>query len=476
MRHVHVLRVGLAVLCLVGLTVVGMAAEMGLTATPAGRHAQAWLAALDSGDEATLRKMVREHFAAAALAATPLEARVARLHQIRASSGGGLTLERVVEATDRFVRLVAKDRGGSWVWLDFECEDKAPFGLVGVRMSQVLDPGTVQPRPPALSAAELPARFDDYLAERAKAGEFSGVVLVARNGTSVFRKAYGVAERRFDVPVREDTRFNLGSLCKLFTKLAVAQLAERGRLGLDDSLARWLPDWPAESGRRITVNMLAEHRAGTTDFFNDRYRAMDRSTLRHNRDYVPLFRDDTLWFEPGTSQRYSNGGYVLLGEVVAKASGEDYYDYVRKHVFEPAGMTATDSYEADDPTPNLAMGYYPEGPGNVRENVYTRPARGSAAGGGYSTADDLLRFEQALRGAKLAGPAWSLWVLGGPRPGAGPGAGPMPDDYAMGGGAPGIAASLTHHGEWTLVFLSNLDRRLMPGVEEHLQDWLERVE
>jgi len=272
----------------------------------------------------------------------------------------------------------------------------------------------------------LPGRFDAFLSERAKTDEFAGVVLVARNGTPVFRKAYGIAERRFGAPVREDTRFNLGSLCKLFTRLSIAQLAEQGRLRLEDTLERWLPDWPKESGRKITLDMLAEHRAGTTDFFNERYRQMNHAALRHNRDYLALFREDPLWFEPGTSQRYSNGGFVLLGEVVAQASGVDYYDYVRGHVFAPAGMKDTDSFEADEPTPNVAMGYYREDGGPLRENVYTRPARGSAAGGGYATADDLLRFEQALRGAKLAGPAWSRWVLGGPKPGPGPPTAPCP--------------------------------------------------
>jgi CubicO group peptidase (beta-lactamase class C family) len=443
--------------------------------TPASRHAQAWLRAFGSGDEQAMRKMLRGHFAARALAATPVEERLARLRRTRSQAGGGFTPVRVVEADAGFVRLVAKDGTGGWAQLDFLCEERPPFGLTGVRLGEIGDPDAVGPRPPALPAADLPARFDAYLAERTQAGEFAGVVLVARNGTPVFRRACGIAERRFGAPVREDTRFNLGSLNKLFTKLAVAQLAEAGRLRLDDTLSRWVPDWPGESGRRITLAMLAEHRAGTTDIFNERFERMDRSTLRHNRDYVALFRDDSLWFEPGTSQRYSNGGYVLLGEVVGKASGEDYYDYVRRHVFEPAGMKGTDSYAADDPTPDVAMGYYREGDGPLRENVFTRPARGSAAGGGYSTADDLLRFEQALRGAKLAGPAWSRWVLGGPPPGAAPAAAPLPDAYSMAGGAPGISASLTHSGEWTLVVLSNLDRDIMGKVERRLQEWLEVV-
>ena len=89
--------------------------------------------------------------------------------------------------------------------------------------------------------------------------------------------------------------------------------------------------------------------------------------------------------------------------------------------------------------------------------------------------DDLLRFEQALRGAKLAGPAWSRWVLGGPLPGSASSDGPMPDAYSMAGGSVGISASLAHRGEWTLIVLSNLDRGIMGKVESQLQEWLDGV-
>jgi CubicO group peptidase (beta-lactamase class C family) len=465
-----------AALCLVlaGPPAFAADAPVKLPDTAAGRHAGAWLAAVGSGDEAVLRGMLEQHLAASALAGRPLGDRIARLRDL-GEREGSLTPVRVVEADQDFARIVVRNAHGGWLALDFECEAQAPFGLLGVRVDLVDAPEAVEPRGPALDAAALAAKFDSLLSARAAADAFSGVVLLARRGTPVFEKAYGLAERRFAVPNRTDTRFNLGSINKIMTKVAVAQLAEAGRLRLDDHLDRWLPDWPQESGRTITIEQLVEHRAGTTDFFNPRFQAMDRSTLRHNRDYVALFRDDSLWFEPGTSQRYSNAGYVLLGEIVAKASGEDYYDYVRGHVLEPAGMKDAGWFEADDPTPNLAMGYVrdEDGKGPLRENVFTRPARGSAAGGGYATAADLLRFEQALTAGKLAGPGWTRWVLGGPRPGAEAPDGPEPPPaFGWAGGAPGIAASISREGEWTLIVLGNLDRALTPGVEERLQDWV----
>jgi len=472
MRRRMAFPVGTALLlALVCAPAVARSAEPRLPDTPAGRHAAAWLAAYNSGDEVAMRAMYEKHLAARELAAVPMERRL-RQYATARPRDGELSLERIVQSEEGFLRLVTRAAPGGFRQLDFECEPDRPHGLVGIGVMMLRDPAAAAPRPPAITAAELPAKFDAYLAERAKAGTFAGVVLVARDGKPVLRKAYGLAERRFEAANREDTRFNVGSLGKLVTKLAIAQLAEAGKLGLDDPLGRWLPDWPKESAGKITVDMLCDHRAGTTDFFNERYQRMDRSSLRHNRDYVALFRDDSLWFEPGTSQRYSNGGYVLLGEVVAKVAGEDYYDYVRRHIYVPAGMKDTDAYAADDPTPNLAMGYYPEQDGSLRENVCTRPARGSAAGGSYSTVDDLLALEQALRGGRLVGPAWSAWVLGGPRPGPAPGTEVMPDRYVMAGGAPGITARLDHVGPWTFVLLSNLDRRLLGHVEEDLHEWL----
>lgn len=212
-------------------------------------------------------------------------------------------------------------------------------------------------------------------------------------------------------------------------------------------------------------------------YLRERFFRSDRSGLRHNRDFLAIFRNEPLLFEPGTAERYSNSGYVLLGEIIAKASGEDFYDYVRRHVYEPAGMTGTGAWEADDPEPNVARGYYATqgGAGPVRENTISLWPRAFAAGGGLTTVDDLLAFQTALGSGKLASPAWSGWVLGGPRPGSAPGATLMPDWYVLMGGAEGITARLDRAGAWTLVLLSNLDRGLMGRVEEDLHDWLRGV-
>ncbi len=476
-------------LCAVLLVVAGgsgaaVASDVDLPSTPAARHAAAWLEGFNSGEAEAMRAMYEEHLAAEALARRSMEDRLGRYEQSHGRFGT-LTPVRVVEVTDDFVRLVVKPgaEGLPYLQLDFDCEKNAPFGIERVALSPVSSPEAAGRRPPALAVADLPARFDAYLTEKAQSDEFSGVVLVAKQGVSVFRKAYGTAERRFDVPNRVDTRFNIGSIGKLITQMAVAQLAETGKLRLEDKLARWLPDWPRESAEKITIEHLVMHRSGVPDFLNEpylreRFFQLDRSRLRHNSDFLPIFRDEPLLFEPGTSERYSNSGFVLLGEIVGRASGEDYYDYVRKHILEPAGMKNSGYFEGDDVTPNVATGYYPDGntDGALRANTILLWPRGFAAGGPYATADDLLRFEEALRGGKLASPAWSRWVIGGPNPGDAAGEEPMPDGYVLAGGAEGITARLSRVGEWTLVVLSNLDRRIMSEVEDHLQELLAAVD
>lgn len=181
-----------------------------------------------------------------------------------------------------------------------------------------------------------------------------------------------------------------------------------------------------------------------------------------------MFADQPLAFQPGTQRQYSNGSYVVLGEIIARVSGQDYYDYVREHVYAPAGMSDTDSYQADVPVANLAEGYtrnwggVDRTSGPRRNNIYTRPARGSAAGGGYSTATDLLRFTEALAGNRLLSPQYTGWILTGadPKEGRGRAAGaPSHGGLGIAGGAPGINAALEFDvaGGDTIIVLSNYD-------------------
>ena len=456
------------------------AGQVPLPDSPAGRRAAAWLAAFNSGDEATIKAFFEENMAAEARERRPLAERVTMTRELRAQLGV-LEVRRVLEAKpDRVVVLV---RGSEeFVSLTFNFEPQPPHGLISVRLEQAS--GEEQAPPSPMTEAEALAVIRREITAAAAADEFAGTVLIARRGKTVLFDAWGPAERAFGSPNRTDTKYNLGSINKLFTRVAIAQLAQQGKLSLDDTLGKLLPDYPnPDAAKKVTIRHLVDMSSGIGDFFGDEFDATPKDRLRRNADFLPLFAAEPLAFEPGSTRQYSNGGYIVLGAIVEKVSGENYHDYVRRHVYAPAGMTSTDSYEADVVVANLAEGYTNRwargaevGEGPRRRNIYSRPARGSAAGGGYSTAEDLLRFANALRGDKLLSPEWTDWMLSGVEPG---GARPPRDEGGLGfaGGAPGISAALEIDlgRDTTVVVLSNLDPPAAPDVERRIRRYLEVV-
>jgi D-alanyl-D-alanine carboxypeptidase len=474
----------LALLVLAGISaaapaapVAPKAARLEWPATAIAGHARAYFAQL-AGSEADARRFFAEHFSPSALAEAGVETRLERRRGVLEQTGGLTPLEVLNDEPDRLdVRCRAGN--GEDVIAAFRGEPAGEHRLVGVSLeARANGPGERRMAPPSgppLDDAEAVRRVREHLDQRAAAGEFSGVALLARGDATLLQGAWGQADRGRSAPVTAATRFNLASIGKLFTRTAIAQLAEQGRLSLDDRLSKWLPDYPHADS--ITLEMLCEHRSGVGDFFGEAYDAMDHSRLRHNRDYVPLFRDQPPWFAPGTSQRYSNGGYVLLGEVIAGASGEDYYDYLAKHVFGPAGMASTGYPIEGDGAPGLARGYTREGapPGEERDNAATRPARGSAAGGGYSTAADLLAFDRALFGGRLCSRAWAAWVAGARPPAPGAREAPAPPRTGFAGGAPGISTEWLHEGDVTLIVLTNRDPQVTGPVLAPVRDVVRRM-
>lgn len=457
------------------LIAVPVWAQVEWPASDLSRHAQAWFAML-KGDETAARAFFAEHMASAAMAEAGIDERLQRRTALLGRTGGLTPLEVVDDDVARLA-VRCKAGNGDLVVAAFEGEAAAPHRIMGVRL-EARPPGGGDGPPPApvgapLDDAEAVKQAKAYLDSRAVSGDWSGAALIARGPEVLMSSAWGLADRDKKTANTATTRFNVGSIGKMFTRAAIAQLAEAGKLSLDDKLAKFLPDFPQADS--ITIAMLCAHRSGVGDFFGPAYEGMDKTKLRHNHDYLPLLRDQPLWFAPGTSQRYSNGGYVLLGEVIAKASGEDYYDYLAKHVFGPAGMISTGAPIEGDGAKGLARGYtragaHGEGPppptGPERDNVVTRPARGSAAGGSYSTLADLLALDRALMGGKLCGAGWSAWVTGGPPPTAGGSLAPEVPSFGFAGGAPGLNAEWSHEGDIVSIVLTNRDpETAMPTVQ-----------
>lgn len=276
-----------------------------------------------------------------------------------------------------------------------------------------------------------------------KTGAFSGVVLVARNGVPQFERAYGMADREAGRSNDVETAFNIGSINKFFTAIAIRQLAAAGKLNLDSSLARAWPDYPnLDVATRVTIRQILEHRSGIGGNIFGAPPGKTRHDVLTLNDYFQLFKDLPLQFEPGSRQQYSNAGYIVLGLLIERWSGTSYYDYVRSHIFEPAGMTRTGSWKVDSLPSNTATGYTDEG-----RNTELLPGRGSSAGGGYSTAHDLLRLFNALREHKIENA-------------------PEPGMVGVAGGAPGLNAVMEGDlaGGYDVIVLANLS----PPAAEHV--------
>ena len=182
--------------------------------------------------------------------------------------------------------------------------------------------------PPKASDAEAAAATDEFLRDLASRDEFSGVVLLARNNAAFLEKAYGLADREFRVPVNIDTKFNLGSINKIFTKTAIAQLAAAGKLSLTDTISKHLPRYGAPYAGRVTIQQLLDFSSGMGDIFGAKFDATPKEKLRTLADYLPFFEGDPLKFEPGARHEYSNAGYIVLGLIIEAVSGKDYYAYV----------------------------------------------------------------------------------------------------------------------------------------------------
>jgi CubicO group peptidase (beta-lactamase class C family) len=325
-----------------------------------------------------------------------------------------------------------------------------------------------------MTQADALTALRDHAEQRAGADEFAGAVLVARHGKVLFQDAWGRADRKAGTANTAATKFRIGSMNKMFTAVATLQLVEAGKLALDDPIGKHLPDYPnKEVAAKVTVRHLLTHTGGTGDIFGPKF-DQHRLQLREHRDYLRLYGSRGLTHEPGARFEYSNYGFVLLGALIEHVSGESYYDYVRDNVFRRAGMRSTGSLPEVVDVPDRAVGYMRASPGSAwAPNTDTLPWRGTAAGGGYSTVGDLLRFAQALNSGKLISKATLAQATRPHQQQYGYGFGVQGQgqlgSYGHGGGAPGMNGELRIFPQlgYVVVSLSNLD----PPAASELADF-----
>ena len=248
-------------------------------------------------------------------------------------------------------------------------------------------------------AAPDVARMEQAIDLRVSTGQFMGTVLVAESGKFLINKGYGSANLEWKVPNSPSTKFRLGSVTKQFTAACILLLEERGKLKIEDPVKTYLPDAPA-AWDQITIFNLLTHTSGIPNFTElPEFRGTETKPTTPE-ELVARFRDKPLDFAPGTSWHYSNSGYVLLGYLLEKISGQPYSKFLQDNIFTPLGMKDSGYDSNTEVIPRHAVGYAP-GPGGPVVAGYIDMSIPFSAGGLYSTTGDLLRWEQALYGGKV---------------------------------------------------------------------------
>jgi D-alanyl-D-alanine carboxypeptidase len=422
------------------------------------RQFSAWLEAFNSGDRTRLSRFLKS-----TLPSQPLDSQMnfrqrtggfdlRALEHASATSLTGLVQER---ASDQFARFT------------IVVDTADPHLITQLAIGAIARPAAFPIG--HLSEAELiqalRAKVDKDVAE----DRFSGTVLVAKSGKVIFSGAWGLADREKKLANTLDTRFRIGSMNKMFTAVAILQLAQAGKLKLTDPVGTYIKDYPnREVASKVTIHHLLTHTGGTGDIFGPEY-DQHRLELRTLNDFVALYGKRGLDFEPGSKWAYSNYGMLMLGVVIERVSGLSYYEYVAEHLYQPAGMTMTGSEPETESVPRRSVGYMREPGGTTwTPNTNTLPYRGTSAGGGYSTVGDLMKFADALMAHKLLSVEYTNLLIAGKVDSGGG------RNYAYGfedgrnngvgavghsGGAPGMNGDLRIYPSsgYVIAVLSNLD-------------------
>ncbi len=269
-------------------------------------------------------------------------------------------------------------------------------------------------------------RLNRLLAEKSDRREFSGVVLIKQDATTLFEGAYGYANRSWKVENRPDTRFRIASISKMFTAVATLGLVDDGVLSLDTSVIDCLGLRNTKIPKEAGVYHMLTMTSGIADWFDEsgdweaNWAALCREhpiyLFRRNQDYLPLFVDEEPVAPVGEKHQYNGAGYILLGLIIEKLSGVSYFDYVRRHVFAKANMSRSDFLALDGIDDEVAEGYIPitdEDKAIIgwKKNIYSTTPEAAADGGATSSAEDLIRFSQALRNEDLLSPTMTQEML-----------------------------------------------------------------
>ncbi len=288
-----------------------------------------------------------------------------------------------------------------------DIEARAPSGLTAVQMARLRGQREMVEWLASQGAdAKAPLPPPDQLvgslmASIVKSNSPGAAVLVAKDGRILLEKGFGLASIEHRVPITPLTKFRIGSISKQFTAAAILKLSEEGKIGLQDKLSKFIPDYPR--GDEVTVHHLLTHTSGIKSYTGKPDFIKAVTVGLKPEEHIATFKQDPYDFSPGEKWNYNNSGYFLLGYLVEKISGESFGDYLRRVFFEPLGMKESGVHEATAILENEATGYMFES-GQVRKALNWDMSKAGGAGALYSTVGDLYRWNEALFSGKVLQP------------------------------------------------------------------------
>jgi CubicO group peptidase (beta-lactamase class C family) len=433
--------------------------------TTPGRLMSEWLALCAAPRAERFAKWDAEHYSERVFKFMPADKLVKSDLEDCSDSGSYRVAEITDSKADRIDVQVVSNKTDVWFHLSLVLDKDNK--IEGFGAAPTAPPETALPRD--FSDAAVKSVITTYADRVGKAGHFSGIVMLARGTQPIVTLTEGYADRGNKAGFTPSSQFTIGSMGKLFTSTAIGQLVDQGKVSYDDVVGKYFPDFANKTVReKVTVGMLLSHTSGMRDFLGKRTPEMMKNGVKRAAEFLPLYENDEPRFEPGKDWAYSNAGLALAGAIVEKVSGEDYPDYIRKHVFEPAGMKDSDPNNIPGQRPHQVVPYTQRSPnGDSMDWHEAIHDIGSPAGGAISTAEDLVRFAEALRSGKLVSRATFEKMI---QPHGNPPRGSY--GYAMeidhlytrtivghGGGFPGVSTHLymVLDSPYTLVVLANQD-------------------
>ena len=387
--------------------------------TPLGNVIKEWFALINNGSENQLKEFIETKFSEEVLKRENAAA-ITKLYQKLQRQSGGLEVIEITPPVGEFpMRILAKSKRGN-NFVSITTGMRGGDKLAGLGIDKTVDPNEkrlAESFPQPLSESQIIGAIKDRVQKLAAENRFSGVVLIAGDDRVLFQNAYGYANRETKEKITLDTKFHLASVGKMFTAISIAQLVKAGKISYGDPVSKFLPDFPNEEIKKITIHQLLTHTAGMGTFFESPGFTKGK-IYKTSTEEIEVYKDEKLFFAPGNRWRYSNAGYSLLGAIIERVTGKTYLEYVRENLFKPLKLDDKASVIKTGNPRSLSVLYAQSDDDPLGIELFQPVAKppdsfGTGFGGGYMSAIDLFKFARAYRTGKLIGTKMTQELVSG---------------------------------------------------------------